>query len=132
MLYRDSRFSFCSPEEDLWRNALSKLPTLFERLLYLASLWDPQTGDFHHFGLAQQYGKGRVNSLLRANYLELLRKWNRCPLKDRQIQMGRYWAARASNLNKGDATDTRTNAKSILTPRPYWRRRKSVLGAGVS
>jgi hypothetical protein len=99
MRYSDSNCFIGSPEADLWRNALSKIPTIFERLLYLASLWDPQTGNFRHFGLAQRYGRGRTNLLLRASYLELLREWNNCPVKHRQTQMSRYWAARDSGLN---------------------------------
>src|SRR6266487_5485261 len=125
MRYCQSNSIIFSPEADLWRNTLSKIPTVFERLLYLASLWDPQTGNFHHFGLAQRYGKGRVNFLLRANYLELLRQWNSCPLKDRQIQMSAYWEARASRLNKENATAMPRERQIDLTPRPYWRRGKS-------
>src|SRR5712664_3948715 len=99
MRYRRSNSIIFSPEADLWRNTLSKIPTIFERLLYLASLWDPQSGIFRHSGLAQRYGKRRANVLLRASYLELLRKWNNCPVKDQQTQISRYWADRASRLN---------------------------------
>src|ERR1700722_19453080 len=87
-----------SPEADLWRNTLSKIPTLFERLLYLATLYDLKTKKFWHFGLAQRYGLGRANSVLRASYLELLKAWTECSEKDQQRQMSAYWAARASGL----------------------------------
>src|SRR5882762_9747013 len=37
MRHSDCNFFFGSPEAELWRNTLSKIPTIFERLLYLAS-----------------------------------------------------------------------------------------------
>jgi hypothetical protein len=116
-----------SPESDLWRNTLSKIPTIFERLLYLASLWDPQTGNFHHFGLAQRYGRGRTNLLLRASYVELLRKWTGCTVKDQQTQMSAYWAARASKFEETGTAMPRERQMD-LTPPPYRQRKKYVFG----
>jgi hypothetical protein len=127
--YSHSNSNISSPEADLWRNALSKIPTIFERLLYLASLWDPQTGKFHHFGLAQRYGRGRTNLLLRASYLELLRKWTECTIKDQQTQMNAYWAARASSLNEENETAMPRERQMDLTPPTYWLRKRSVFGA---
>ena len=126
MRYCRSNSIIGSPEADLWRNTLSKIPTIFERLLYLASLWDSQTGNFHHFGLAQRYGQGRTNLLLRTSYVELLRNWTKCTVKDQQTQMSAYWAARASSLNEENETSMPRKREMDLTPHPYWRRKRSV------
>jgi hypothetical protein len=116
MRYRRSNSIIGSPEADLWRNTLSKIPTIFERLLYLASLWDPQTGKFHHFGLAQRYGRHRTNLLLRASYVELLGKWTECNVKDQQIQMSTYWAARASKFEENGTTMPRARQMHLTPP----------------
>ena len=128
MRYRHSNSIIGKPEADLWRNTLSQIPTIFERLLYLASLWDPKTTKFHHFGLAQRYGRGRTNSLLRASYLELLRKWTKCLEKDQQTQMSTYWAARASILTEENETAAAREHQMDLTPPLYRHRKQFALG----
>ena len=116
-----------SPEADLWRNTLSKIPTLFERLLYLASLYDLKSAKFHHYGLAQRYGSRRTNSLLRSGYLELLREWTESSEKDRQRQMSAFWAVRASSRTGENETAAARERQTDLTPPLY--RKEAAFGA---
>jgi hypothetical protein len=41
-----------SATADLFKNTLSRIPTLFGRLAYLASLRDSNSGIYRHYGLA--------------------------------------------------------------------------------
>ena len=46
-----------SAAEDLWRHTLSRIPTLFGRIAYLASLRDPNSGIYRHHGLSAVFGR---------------------------------------------------------------------------
>ena len=41
---------------DLWRNTLSQIPSVFGRLVYLASLRNANNGRYEHHGLALVLG----------------------------------------------------------------------------
>ncbi|MDQ6664114.1 MAG: hypothetical protein M3Z23_06950 [Acidobacteriota bacterium] len=64
-----------TPASDLWRNTLSQIPTLFGRLQYLASLRDPNTGEYRHFGLSQRFSGDAADEVLRDSHLRIFAEW---------------------------------------------------------
>ncbi len=64
-----------SAGDDLWRHTLSHIPTLFGRLFYLASLRDPHTGQYVHFGFAQRVGDQRADAILRHSHVATFQDW---------------------------------------------------------
>src|SRR4051812_33121708 len=58
------------PAADLWRHTLSQIPTIFGRLVYLSSLRDPNTGVYHHYGLAQRFDEESADQTLRESHLK--------------------------------------------------------------
>ena len=60
---------------DVWKRTLSQIPTEFGRLAYLASLRNPNTGRYEHFGLARVYSDEESDEALRRSHTEALARW---------------------------------------------------------
>jgi hypothetical protein len=60
---------------DLWRNTINQIPSTFGRLVYLASLRDPNTGRYQHHGLAQAFGDGEADAVLRDSHERTFSEW---------------------------------------------------------
>src|SRR5258706_6535628 len=75
---------------DLWKNTLLKIPTLYGRLAYLASLLEADTGRYRHHGLAALFGQIEGNAALRESHMEVFLEWLNLPLKDRNADLNQY------------------------------------------
>src|SRR5882724_9266282 len=75
---------------DLWKNTLLRIPTLYGRLAYLASLLEPDTGRYRHHGLAAVFGRNESNAALRDSHMEVFLEWLNLPLKDRHEDLNEY------------------------------------------
>lgn len=69
-----------SPEKEAlltesWLRTLSGITSYPGRLAYLASLRDPNSGNYEHFGLAQKIGESEVDRLVRRSHVELFQEW---------------------------------------------------------
>jgi len=60
---------------DIYRNSLSRIPTVFGRLVYLARLRSFDTGRYEHAGLAQMYGDSEADKALRKQHLSIFMEW---------------------------------------------------------
>src|SRR5260370_21275259 len=60
---------------DLWRNTLSRIPTLFGRLVYLSNLRSPNTGRYEHHGLALVFLESESDRELRKLHQQFLQEW---------------------------------------------------------
>jgi hypothetical protein len=76
--------------EDLWRNTLAQIPTLFGRLWYLASLRDHNTGTYQHFGLAQRFSETEANLVLRQSHLKVFEQWLCYSLEQQKNEVDEY------------------------------------------
>lgn len=75
---------------DLWNRTLSQVPTTFGRIVYLASLRDPNTGQYHHFGLAQIYTEIQADRALRLSHTQAFSEWLNYSLEQQKIDLEEY------------------------------------------
>lgn len=107
---RDGRFDR-GAAADVWRRTLSQIPTVFGRLVYLASLRDPNSGRYEHFGLAQMFGEDEADRALRMSHLEAFSRWLSFTLEQQKDDLDRYLA--------GLHRDPRTVLETWSRVQPY-------------
>jgi hypothetical protein len=82
---------------DLWRNTLSQIPAVFGRLVYLASLRDPNTGRFEHAGLALVFGEAEADRALRSSHSQTFSEWLCFNLEQQKADLDLYLSALLDN-----------------------------------
>lgn len=75
---------------DVWRHTLSQIPSLFGRLVYLASLRDPNTGKYEHHGLALVFSEEEANKSLRSSHSAAFAEWIRFGLEQQKADLDLY------------------------------------------
>jgi hypothetical protein len=60
---------------DVWRHTLSQVPTAFGKLVYLASLRNPNSGRYEHHGLALLFGADQANRALKQSHKQVFADW---------------------------------------------------------
>ncbi|MDP8989077.1 MAG: hypothetical protein M3N41_03225 [Acidobacteriota bacterium] len=65
---------------DLWKRTLSQIPTTYGRLVYLASLRDPNSGAYRHHGLSAAFGREQSTYALRKSHEQTFLEWLTMPL----------------------------------------------------
>lgn len=81
---------------DLWRNTLSRIPTLFGKIMYLASVRGPETGRYEHHGLALLFGEKAADTALRRSHEECFAHWLELPLEQQKADLDEYLASHAA------------------------------------
>jgi hypothetical protein len=75
---------------DLWKHTLSKIPTVFGRLVYLGTLRDPNSGAYRHHGLSAAFGREESGRALKQSHEELFQSWLEQPLAERAEDLKLY------------------------------------------
>lgn len=75
---------------DLAKHTLSRIPTLFGRLTYLASLRDPNSGIYRHHGLASIFGREESRKALGQGHEAVFREWLNLPLDSKRDDLSEY------------------------------------------
>jgi hypothetical protein len=96
---------------DLWRNTLSQIPTVFGRLVYLASLRNANSGRYEHHGLALIFGEDEANKALKKSHSEVFAQWIAFNIEQQKADLDLY----ISSLYE----DRRTVVETWLTLEPY-------------
>lgn len=81
-----------SAASDLWRNTLSQIPTVFGRLVYLASLRNQNSGNYEHHGLALVFGEDEANRALRDSHSAVFTDWLNFNLEQQKADLDLYLA----------------------------------------
>jgi hypothetical protein len=74
----------------LWRVTLSRIPSVFGRLAYFASLRHPVTGGYQHWGMSRIYGRMEANQAFRQSHAEVFSDWLCLDLAQRELDFGLY------------------------------------------
>jgi hypothetical protein len=84
------------PGGDVWRHTLARIPTLFGRVLYLASLRDQSSGQYEHQGLAQMVGEEEAGETLRRSHARVFQDWLCLNLEQQKADLQEYLAENPS------------------------------------
>jgi len=75
---------------NLWRNTLSRIPSVFGRLVYVSSLRNPNNGHYEHHGLALIFGEDDANKALKKSHLQLFAEWLTFNLEQQKADLDLY------------------------------------------
>src|ERR1700694_6317533 len=75
---------------DLWKHTLSQIPNTYGRLVYLASLRDPNSGAYRHYGLSAAFGREQSTSALRQSHEDTFLAWLNLPLAEKNADFRAY------------------------------------------
>lgn len=79
-----------SARADVFKNTLSRIPTVFGRLAYLASLRDPDSGVYRHHGLSAIFGRDESRKALAENHQQVFQQWLNLPLAGKMGELEDY------------------------------------------
>jgi hypothetical protein len=82
-----------SASADLWRNTISQIPSVFGRLVYLASLRNPNNGSYEHHGLALVFGEDEANKALKNSHSAVFAEWLSFNLEQQKADLDLYISA---------------------------------------
>jgi len=74
----------------MWRKTLLQIPTVFGRLVYLASLRDPGTGRYSHEALLRMLGPEDTDRTLCHNHHQVFSEWLGFSLSDQKSDLDEY------------------------------------------
>src|ERR1039458_6293181 len=78
------------PAADLWRKTLTRIPTYFGRLVFLAALRDEPTGRYTHPPLVQIVGYEITDRTLRHSHHEIFSEWLGFSLAEQKADLDDY------------------------------------------
>src|SRR5262249_26886406 len=79
-----------SASADFFKNTVSQIPSIYGRLAYLASLRDPNTGNYRHHGLTVVFGREKSNNAMRDTHEKVFQHWLEMPLQEKHQDVADY------------------------------------------
>jgi len=76
---------------DLWKHTLSQIPNTYGRLVYLASLRDPNSGTYRHYGLSAAFGREESTGALRKSHEDTFLEWLHLPLASKATDLKEHF-----------------------------------------
>lgn len=86
-----------SPAGELWRRTLSRIPTLFGRLVYLSSMRNGNTGAYEHFGFAQRFSTREADRTLKTSHQDTFADWLSFSIEEQKGDLDSYLAELAED-----------------------------------
>ena len=90
MQTRFKRMDVEAAKEDLKNRTLAQLDYDFARLLYLSSLRDFSTGEYHHHGLAHSFSESAASAALTISHQQVFYDLTSAPLESLVAQVERF------------------------------------------
>jgi hypothetical protein len=78
------------PVADVWRHTLLHIPSVYGRLAYLASLRNPNSGQYEHHGLAMMFGADEANRALKESHSKVFSEWLSFNLEEQMADVELY------------------------------------------
>lgn len=78
------------PAAEIWRRTLSQIPTLFGRLVFLASLRDAETGRYCHESLVNLSTTDDADRTLRSSHQQVFQQWISAGLAEQKSDLDEY------------------------------------------
>jgi hypothetical protein len=75
---------------DLWKHTLTQIPTTYARLVYLASLRDPNSGAYRHHGLSASFGREESAKALKQSHETIFLEWLNLTLAEKNSDLQAY------------------------------------------
>lgn len=101
---------------DVWRRTLSRIETIFGRLVYLAGLRDNNTGRYEHHGLALIFGDEDADRALRQSHEVTFAEWLSFGLEHQKADLDLYLAQLTARRRKTIETWLRLRPYRNLIP----------------
>jgi hypothetical protein len=76
--------------DDLWQRTLLHIPSAYGRLVYLASLRNPDTGRYEHYGLSLNPNNADANRALRQSHDAIFQEWVSYSLEHKKADLDLY------------------------------------------
>ncbi len=86
-----------APADHVWGHTLSRIPTIFGRLVYLASLRNPNSDSYEHHALMQMFGSEHSGEILRESHSRVFHDWLCLTLEQQSADLQEYLAELQGN-----------------------------------
>ena len=90
--------------DDLWQRTLAHIPSSYGKLVYLASLRNPDTGRYEHFGLSQHPNNADANRALRRSHENIFQTWVNCSLEQKKTDL-EFYISTIEQVEKAELLD---------------------------
>jgi len=98
-------------KSDLWRNTLSRISSVFGRLIYLANLRNVNSGKYEHYGLTVVFGDLEAHRALKKSHREVFSEWLAFHIERQKSDLQLYFSEQPE--------DERTILKAWEKLQPY-------------
>src|SRR5260370_684539 len=103
---------------DQWRNTLSRIPSVFGRLVYLAGLPNSGTGRYEHQVLAPAFGGDEADCVLKRSHSSVFAEWLAFNIEQQKADLDGYLSA--LDEDKRTAFETWFRLAPYLNAIPNW------------
>ena len=102
--------------QDFQGHTLEGMPGSFNRLIYVASLRDYNTGHYHHYGLESRYASEAVDEGLRRCHAQTFEALVTLPLQEQTQDLLRFFASLTAERSRLVEVWQRLRAYQMLPP----------------
>lgn len=88
--FSTARESASGPAADLWRRTLAQVRTQFGRLVYVARLRNPETGQYYYRTLADAVGSELTDRILASSHRKIFSEWIGLTLARQKSDLDEY------------------------------------------